>query len=35
MGGGVVVTRDGLEVPHHEEMFFDGATPHGGEDILP
>ena len=27
MGGGVVLTHDGLEVPHCEEKFFDGATP--------
>jgi hypothetical protein len=27
MGGRVVLTHDGLEVPHCEEKFFDGATP--------
>ena len=27
MGGGVGFTHDGLEVPHCEEKFFDGATP--------
>ncbi len=26
MGGGVVLTHDGLEVPHCEEKLFDGAT---------
>jgi hypothetical protein len=27
VGGGVVLTHDGLEVPHCEEKFFNGATP--------
>ena len=27
MGGGVVLTHDGLEVPHCEEKFFNGVTP--------
>ena len=27
VGGGVVLTHDGHEVPHYEEKFFDGATP--------
>ena len=27
VGGGVVLTHDGLEVSHYEEKFFDGATP--------
>jgi len=26
VGGGVILTHDGLEVPHCEEKFFDGAT---------
>ena len=33
VGGGVFVTHDGLEVPHNEDLFFDGATPHDGEAI--
>jgi hypothetical protein len=26
VGGGVVLTHDGLEVPHCEEKIFDGVT---------
>ena len=34
VGGGVVLTHDGLEVPHCEEKFFDGATPLESVPIL-
>ncbi len=34
MGGGVVLTHDGLEVSHPEETFFDGATPIYGEAVV-
>ena len=34
MGGGVVLTHDGLEVSHREETFFDGATPLFGEAVI-
>ncbi len=34
VGRGVVLTHDGLEVPHFEEKFFDGATPLDSVHIL-
>ncbi len=34
VGGGVVLTHDGLEVSHREETFFDGATPIYGEAVI-
>jgi hypothetical protein len=34
VGGGVVLIHDGLEVPHREETFFDGATPIDSEAVI-
>jgi hypothetical protein len=34
VGGGVDLIHDGLEVFHHEETFFGGATPIDGEAVL-